>query len=429
MKLIELNIKNYKSLANVTLKPSDFTVIIGPNASGKSNFASAVSFLSEVYRYNLETAVKKKGGYENICLRKKKRSSSPIAFSFLVKIDKSESDRYFKLKNSFNEEPPFYILHSFAFNAVGSEIDAEFTVCKEEFKIFTNFEMFKNKTQILHVKRNDKNELKILDDKHKFFNKNSIDFMSEFKNRIDNKSIKTPFSSQQLIFINFFPFTILHKFLADIGNWSVYQFSPNLTRNAGVPTPNPELSLHGENLPAIVDWLKKHRKDNWEDILNTMKDVVPRLTDITTDYLHNKTLGLFFHEDGIGRPWNSEEVSDGTILTLSILCSINDPRTTLVVIEEPENSVHPWIIRSLIENFKKVSKSKNIIITTHSPILIDMLSPEEIWCISKSKGATNLDKLTDLAPALLDAWKNGEYQISEYLDSGLVPNAVPGAEL
>lgn len=88
VKLKRLEIHNYKSLRNVVLEPSPLSVFVGPNASGKSNLADALDFLGEVYRWNLEGAIKKKGGYENICFRQAKRSDQTIRFRVVLEIER-----------------------------------------------------------------------------------------------------------------------------------------------------------------------------------------------------------------------------------------------------------------------------------------------------------------------------------------------------
>ena len=75
MFLKKLRIHNYKSLRNVCFTPEPFAALIGPNASGKSNFADAVHFLSEIYKHGLEPAIARKGGYENMVVRPKIRTT------------------------------------------------------------------------------------------------------------------------------------------------------------------------------------------------------------------------------------------------------------------------------------------------------------------------------------------------------------------
>src|SRR5690606_16190773 len=75
-----------------------------------------------------------------------------------------------------------------------------------------------------------------------------------------------------------------------VSNFEVYQISPATSRQPGVPTPNPGLSTAGENLPALVDWLKRKHPKHWESVMTRMQDILPGLTDITVQYLHTKAL-------------------------------------------------------------------------------------------------------------------------------------------
>lgn len=75
-----LEIKNYKSLHDVKTDLPRFGVLVGANAAGKSNFADAVEFLSLVARNGLPTAISDKGGYENICFRRLRRTRGGIQF-------------------------------------------------------------------------------------------------------------------------------------------------------------------------------------------------------------------------------------------------------------------------------------------------------------------------------------------------------------
>ncbi len=80
MDLKHIHIQSYRSLWDVTFRPERFTVIVGANNAGKSNFLDALHFLGEVHRHGVELAVSRKGGYENIAFRRQRRTKRPIAF-------------------------------------------------------------------------------------------------------------------------------------------------------------------------------------------------------------------------------------------------------------------------------------------------------------------------------------------------------------
>ena len=425
MKLEKLTIKNFKSLADVTIEPSDLTVIIGPNGSGKTNLANAFAFLKEVYANGLETAVQRSGGFENIASVSGEGVKNIISFKvsfiltfseFLNLIDRKD---FFDLDKALRESiisSGVVITHYFSIASDDESRKNDFTAHEEVIKILVNEE-----NELMTVERSNSK-------KNQSASSLSKKTVLEFKKISGLHFFRVPL--QQLLItahpaLGFF----LRDLISFTSNWNIYQLLPNTAKAPGVPTPNPTLSFYGNNLPVLVDHMVRKEPEVWQSILDTMRRVVPTLTDIKTGYLYNKTVGLFFYEEGFDRPWNAEEVSDGTILTLAMLCSVNDPRTTLVFIEEPENSLHPWILRELLQNFKGVAEKKDIMVTTHSPTLIDMVAPNDIWCISKADRKTQLNRLTDIAENLQSDWEAGIYKTSDYLDSGLVAQAIPGGSI
>ena len=90
-----------------------------------------------------------------------------------------------------------------------------------------------------------------------------------------------------------------------------------------------------------------------------------------------------------------------------------------------ENSIHPWALRQFIDSCRKASRDKQVILTTHSPILIDQLKPEELWVVRRPKAETIIDPILSLSPSLTDDWGAGLFTLSEYLDSGDIREAVP----
>jgi len=219
---------------------------------------------------------------------------------------------------------------------------------------------------------------------------------------------------------------ILREFIQGMSGIRIYQISPLESRRSGVPTPNPALERYGENLPALVDYFRKRAKKPWQSVFSAMQQIVPHLVDITTDFSIDRRLVLQFKEQGVGRPWNASEVSDGTIQSLALFCALFDPRTTLAFVEEPENSVHPWIVRVFADASRDAAKrGKQILVTTHSPALLQRAEPSEVKLIWRSEGRSSIAPLLDLDPEAERLWEGGDVDVFELLDSGALRQAVP----
>jgi predicted ATPase len=157
--------------------------------------------------------------------------------------------------------------------------------------------------------------------------------------------------------------------------------------------------------------------------MDSMRNIIPGLSEVRTGFTHDRRLTLQFVEAGVGRPWTSEEVSDGTIQSLALFTVLHDPRAPLVFIEEPENSVHPWIVRAFVDACRNTKKE--VVVTTHSPALIDYLKPDEITLVWRDAGRTELRRLVDLDPQAQELWAKGEASPFEILDSGWIRQGVP----
>lgn len=433
----KIRIHNYKSLRNVVFEPSGLSCLVGPNASGKSNFANALDFLSEVYNYGLEPAIARKGGFENIAFRKDRRSKAPLEFEISVEASLSELRYLSLLDTSLRKRKGDRItfLHRFSVSAANRNIKADFVVDNEQLEI-THSATQKNEEPVISnllsfsLGGDKKPELELTKDRNLKDLVQDIEYYTEFYEERFKGTEGMLERNRQELFFSFIPFrqTVFSDFVRFLSNVQVFQFSPYLSRTPGVPTPNPSLSSTGENLPAIIDWLQRNHEKRWEEVMSGMRDLMPELKNITVQYLHNKTLGIVFYEreSGKGRGWNADEVSDGTIQTLAILVASVDPRISLLIIEELENSIHPWVIKTLIEKLRAMSQEKNVILTTHSPTLVDLLYPSEIWVTYRLEKETTVIRLTTLNQSIEKDWEDGKYKLSEFLDTGLIPQAVPG---
>ena len=128
------------------------------------------------------------------------------------------------------------------------------------------------------------------------------------------------------------------------------------------------------------------------------------------------TVQVFFHEGRFTIP--ATRLSDGTLryrCLLAILCHPNPP--PLVCIEEPELGLHPDVLPTLAELFKAASERMQLIVTTHSDVLIDAMSdlPEAVLIAERTGTGTTLTRLNaeKLKPwlekyRLGELWTRGE---------------------
>ena len=132
-----------------------------------------------------------------------------------------------------------------------------------------------------------------------------------------------------------------------------------------------------------------------EQILERMRDFYHTFHDVTAT-VSGGAVQIFFHEKGLRHSVPATRLSDGSLrylCLLAVLCHPNPP--PVICIEEPEIGLHPDIIPKVAELLIEASSRSQIFVTTHSDILVDALTdtPEAVIVCEKPDGATQLRRL------------------------------------
>lgn len=160
-------------------------------------------------------------------------------------------------------------------------------------------------------------------------------------------------------------------------------------------------------------------KTGFEQLQLWIKGVIPDLDYLKSDYTETKQLGLFLQEQGVGAPWYAEDLSDGTLMSIALFIAILDRRNKCVFIEEPENSLHPWILRKFLECCREVSSAnRQILVSTQSPIVVALATPENLFLIEKNAGRTSISSALSVEPNLNKIIRNDFLDLGEYWLSG-----------
>jgi predicted ATPase len=137
-------------------------------------------------------------------------------------------------------------------------------------------------------------------------------------------------------------------------------------------------------------------------LIEKLKDFLPDATGYEA-VVEGGTIQLFIQEGRVLTP--AVRLSDGTLKYLCLLAILLNPNAPpLVCIEEPEIGLHPDVLPGLADLLVEASNRMQLIVTTHSDILVDALSddPETIIVCDKVDGATQMKRLdaTELKPWL-----------------------------
>jgi len=122
------------------------------------------------------------------------------------------------------------------------------------------------------------------------------------------------------------------------------------------------------------------------------------------------------YENGVRVP--SWMLSEGTLrlLALTIFAYLPDPAPGVYLIEEPENGVHPTALETIYQSLSSVPNAQ-VLVASHSPVLLSMARPEQILCFSKTAEGTRIVRGNE-HPALQE-WR-GEVSLGTLAASGIL---------
>ncbi|MCH7688726.1 MAG: AAA family ATPase [Planctomycetes bacterium] len=110
--------------------------------------------------------------------------------------------------------------------------------------------------------------------------------------------------------------------------------------------------------------------------------------------------GIYFQLANGGPLIPASQVSDGMLLILAYLTILHLPEPPrLLLIEEPENGIHPERLKKVLEILRDLIQSQQhtqVLMTTHSPYVVDMFKPEEVTlCFKGDDGAVTVRRLSE----------------------------------
>ncbi len=127
---------------------------------------------------------------------------------------------------------------------------------------------------------------------------------------------------------------------------------------------------------------------------------------------------MFMSEKGLKGPLPAARFSDGTLEFLRLIAVIHEPAEPLILaIEEPETGLHPDAVRLVAEMIRDASQTRQILITTHSPELVDALSDDPESVIVCEKDPEEGTQFRRLCAKDLDEWLE-RYSLGELWTKG-----------
>ncbi|MFM6282297.1 MAG: AAA family ATPase, partial [Dolichospermum sp.] len=166
----------------------------------------------------------------------------------------------------------------------------------------------------------------------------------------------------------------------------------NLRRAGSESEPGDRLQDRCENLWSVLRNLHDRQviDDRYDKIMKFMRESFPAFDGLYFEQTGRNTVYANFLDKRRRKPIQASGVSDGYIqmlINLTALFSEKPNGYSLILLDEPDISLHPWALAVFSKAVKLATEkfNKQVFIATHSPVLISQFEPQNIW-------ATELDK-------------------------------------
>jgi len=390
----ELFLENFLSYGGlgqrIELQP--LNVLIGANASGKSNLMEAIRLLRATPT-DLAALVRKGGGASE-WLWKGDKENNPIAkIETVVEYPEGVMPLRYRLCFTSSEQQRLEI--------VDESIESERNFRGDDNVYF--FYRYQQGHPVINIrtKFNERPGLK--------------PNRTERRLRRENLSLDQSVISQRKDVDVYPEITYLGEQFAKIKLYTDWSFgratAPRMPQQTDAP--NDFLLEDGSNLGLVIN--KLSHKIGTNVLIEKLKELYGAVENITTR-VDSGTIQVFIEEENL-RPIPATRLSDGTLRYLCLLTILLDPAPPpLICIEEPELGLHPDALPVIAELLIEASQRTQIIVTTHSDALISAFTqPEMVLVCEKGENGTQLHRLETASLkewltnyTLGDLWRMGE---------------------
>jgi len=359
MCITQIEAKNFRCLRDVHQPLGTFHILVGPNASGKTTFFDGLALLGCLVSNGLEAAISERTHNLSDLFWGKIGSQFELAIEAKIPDNQTQHPSFDKIRyevtigvDSFNSETSILAESVFLMGHSSKRL----VINKEQAKQDFFYPEVSSKNPVLSFR------------------------LGTQRSALGN----LPEDESQ------FPVTVWFKNLLSTGI-QPFVLNSQLMRQPSPPGQQRRFKPDGSNLPWIIDQLKKQVFENYQDWINHLQTACEDIEDIQTRVRpEDRHCYLVIRYRG-GLEVPSWMASDGTLRLLALTLPAYLPHLSgIYLVEEPENGLHPGAVETVYQSLSSVYDAQ-VLLATHSPIILSTAKVEEILCFAKTKeGATTI---------------------------------------
>jgi predicted ATPase len=335
-----LSVSNFLSLGeNVSMELGRFTALVGPNGSGKSNVVDALRFVSDAMNMGLSGAITHRNGIGAV-----RRWSGGHPFNTSMRLELIlDSDRK----------------ATYAFELRGDSAE-EYKVKAEEAMVTEGSESYRFRVE----------------------NGKWLEGPPGLTPPVEERSLALSIIGGDARFQ-----PLVHA----LQQIAIYAIFPDTLRVPQKYSPVKPMDRHGSNWASI---LKDQPNETWKpELVSALQKLTGDTEDIKVSQAASYLVVQFRHTSPNRKPkwFDAVQESDGTLRVAGIVTALlQEPAVPVIGIEEPELTVHPGAIPLLYDFLKQASDRSQVLVTTHSPELLDLMDVDDVRVVNRTQEGTTV---------------------------------------
>jgi predicted ATPase len=400
-----VRIDGYKSFHNTEIELSPLTLIVGPNAAGKSNLFDALHLLSRIVMSRslqeafddhrgdpIEAFSYSEGGLE-VLLQKEKATFTIEVDIELSQDVKSRTERLIeryavpsnKTGNRYRSKS-YKIVDSLLRYRISIYIVPKTGALRVEDEELI---VFKGSWSNPSCDNNNARPIieKVSDHFHLWME--GQDCPLEYEVELDYAIASQP------LYPPYCPYLIALR--EELASWQFYYLEPRLMRVVSPIKESNTVTSLGGDLASFYWTLQRKHPGQFHNIEKALQTFIPTIEGIKIELINDGYLRLKVKEDNV--EYSEKVVSNSTLRLLALLAILSPQNPASVIgIEEPENGIHPRRLRHIARLLQNASEKRQIIVNTHSTLLLDYFDSDRIGIVQcfKKYGQTHFQMLHEV---------------------------------
>lgn len=400
MFISNLKIKNFKSIASADIDFTPLTMLVGANASGKSNLINVFRFLSNIATDGIDNAIALQGGIHylaNASLQK----GTPIDIEFTLNLSnegwirspgkKNTGLEMKKIKYHFVIQPN---LKGGGYRIATDNMTLVFDCHNVD--LAAKKENRYTPTGIQYVLVAEKKSTQALIQLNHILTPADEEIQRIVENDITTKVFAQICNEDKKELMLYRLSMLLPPIFSESTFIRIFDFDPKELKKSSSMASTKILEENGSNVASVLNSILR-TKENRKKLTTLLNEFLPFIDGISIENNFDKSFSYKIQERFSNRAFHANFLSDGTVSLLAIIIALYfENLSNIIILEEPERNIHPKLLANLLASAEDVSEEKQIIITTHNPEFLKHVNIENVRLIQRdSQGYTLISAPSD----------------------------------